>query len=168
MIASISKLKSVKSFLTWKRKAHPEATGETKAETEATTGALEATEIIETMATEDTEETLEDQEVDILVATANTEVMGETTRTGMAVDLPVAGEAGAKVAKSGPTATETTRTMMAMAMRSRAGAETTIAIREETMVVATTAAILAASASAQTSDQRRQPRPRAPPVQTCP
>ena len=171
MNASISKLKSAKSCLTWKRKAHLEATGETKGEMEAATAAadtvareaMEATEITETVATEDN--LVEEAEAE--AATANTEVMGETIRTEMAEDLPEAGEAEEKAAKSGPTVTETTT----MAKAKKAGAETLIAIREETAMVAvaaTTVALPVASTSAQTCDQRQQPRPRAPPVQTWP
>ena len=173
MNASISKLKSAKSCLTWKRKAHLEATGETKEEMEVATvagtvdtvatEATEATEITETVATEDS--LVEEAEAE--AATANTEVMGETIRTEMAEDLPEAGEAEEKAAKSGPTATETTT----MAKAKKAGAETLIAIREETAMVAvaaTTVALPVASTSAQTCDQRQQPRLRAPPVQTWP
>jgi len=165
--ASISKLKSAKSCLTWKRKAHLEATGETKGEMEAATAAVdtvareatEATEITETVATEDSLA----EEAEAEVATANTEAMGATIRTGMAADLPEAGEAEEKAAKSGPTATETTTRVKAK----KAGAETLIAIREETAMVATVAHPVA-STSAQICDQRQQPRLRAPPVQTWP
>lgn len=171
MSASISKLKSAKSCPTWKRKARLEATGETKEEMEAATAAVdtvaieatEATEITETVAMEDS--LVEEAEAE--AATANTEATGETIRTEMVVDLPEAGEAEEKAAKSGPTATETTM----MAKAKKAGAGTLIATREETAMVAvaaTTVALPVASTSAQTCDQRQQPRLRAPPVQTWP
>ena len=171
MNASISKLKSAKSCLTWKRKARLEATGETKEEMEVATAAvdtvaIEATEAIEITETVAMEDSLV-EEAEAEAATANTEATGETIRTGMVVDLPEVGEAEEKAAKSGPTATETTT----MVKAKKAGAETLIAIREETAMVAvaaTTVALPVASTSAQTCDQRQQPRLRAPPVQTWP